>query len=1231
MTQFVHLHVHTQYSILDGEAKIKPLLAKAKEYGMNSLAITDHGNMYGVLEFFEQAQKVGIKPLLGCEMYVAKGSRFERNGKDFSGHHLILIAKNQTGYQNLIKLDSLAFDKNAFYRTVRIDKEILFQHNEGLICSSACLGGEIPQLIMNNDIAGAEKSILEFREVFGEDYYLELQNHGRVEQQEVNKQIVQLANKHGIKLIATNDVHFIDAEDFEAHKILICLNTGKKLSEYNAGKLQYTGEEYLKSPNQMAALFPDNQDAIANTQEIADKVQEYELHRDPILPVFDIPKDFGTIEDYYAQYPPEKVQKEYTDEQIKKKGGYDKIVRTKFDYAYLRYLTFNGAKKRYGQTLSDELKERIEFELSTIYNMGFPGYFLIVQDFINTAQEKLNVIVGPGRGSAAGSVVAYCLKITDIDPIRYGLLFERFLNPDRISLPDIDVDFDDEGRAKVLEYVQQRYGADHVAQIITFGTMAAKNAIRNVARVLDLPLAESNRLSKLLPDKPGTTLATAYTEVPELKEELDKGSYLVKETLKYAQQLEGTVNNIGTHACGTIIGPDDLTKYIPLASAKGSTTQMVTQYEGHSIEGVGMIKMDFLGLKTLSILKDACENVYKRNGITLNLNNVPLDDKDTFSLFQRGDTIGLFQFESEGMRSHMEELKPDRLEDLIALNALYRPGPMQYIPNYIARKHGKEKVEYAFPEIMGKYLDETYGITVYQEQVMQLSQAMAGFTKGQADKLRKAMGKKKKDVMAEMKEKFMVGCQGKGLDEDAVTKIWSDWEKFAEYAFNKSHATCYAFLAYRTGYLKVHYPAEFMASVLTHNLNEIKNITIYIKECTRMKIPVLGPSVNDSDLNFMVNEKGEIHYGLAAVKSVGAKAAEEIIAERKENGKYLSPFEFIRRLSLRATTRNSAESKDSGISAKTNTPIINKKCIESLVQAGAFDCFEGINRAQYFQEIATRSGASESFIEKLVRYGNQYKDSVNSSQQSLFGSAEQETIDCEPTVPECAEWNNIDKLNRERESIGFYISGHPLDKYAKEQQYFANTTINELEDNMESLENKSLYLMGIISSPATKLNKKGNPYGKFVLEDKSASMEFALFGDDYTRFHNFMVEGYFVFVKAVVKRRMFGGDEAQRPLSIRILDIERLDNVFENHVAGLKLNILADKLDSDLYEKIFSCAKSAKGTQNLSFLIKDTESNVSITLKAKKHKVDVLAFIESIEDMILSRQIYSYDIIKKNM
>ncbi len=1202
MTKFTHLHVHSQYSILDGAASISGLINKAKEFSMEALAITDHGNLYGVLDFHNKANAEGIKPLIGSEVYVARGSRFNRDGRNYSGDHLILIAKNAQGYQNLMKLSSLSFEPKALYKTPRIDKEILFEYSEGLICSSACLGGIVPQYILSNNIQDAEKTVQEYKSVFGDDYYLEIQNHGLEEQAFVNPIIIDIAKKYGVKVIATNDVHYVNSTDFDAHKILICLNTGQKLSEYT--KMNYTGAEYFKSQEEMEELFKDYPEAVANTQEIVDKVENYELKRDPILPVFDIPESFGLIEDFYEKYPKEDIEKEFSEQEITKKGGYDKIVRTKFEYEYLKHLTVIGAKKRYGEDISNELKERINFELSTIEKMGFPGYFLIVQDFINYAQDHLNVIVGPGRGSAAGSVVAYCLGITAIDPIKYGLLFERFLNPDRISLPDVDVDFDDEGRGRVLEYVQEKYGSNHVAQIITFGAMAAKSAIRDVARVLELPLPESDKLAKLVPEKPGTTLEQAYKEVPELSYALENGSDLVKKTLKFAKELEGSIRNIGTHACGVIIGPDELSKYIPLASATAKDGQStITQFEGKFVEDVGMIKMDFLGLKTLSIIKDTCANIQKSHQIHIDPRKIPLDDKETFELFQRGDSIGTFQFESDGMRQHMQNLKPDRFEDLIAMNALYRPGPMQYIPNYIARKHKTENIVYEFPEIMEKYLDETYGITVYQEQVMQLSQAIAGFTKGEADMLRKAMGKKQKSVMSELKEKFINGSNERGLDKDLVEKIWHDWEKFAEYAFNKSHSTCYAYIAYQTAWLKAHYPADFMSSVLTHNLSDIKKITYYIEETQRQKIPVLGPDINESEINFAVNKKGEIRFGLAAIKSVGVNAAQEIIKEREANGVYLSPFDFVRRAN------------------------VNKRCVEALIGAGAFDCFTDYHRAQYFQTVKNTNNVEETIIEKLLRYGNKIKGDENSSQVSLFEDSIEDTY-VEPEIPICEEWTKNEILKQEKELIGFYISGHPLERFSLETKLFENSKLSELSESLTPFENKTLYFTGTMTNCQEKTSKTGKSYGSFVFEDETGSREIALFGKDYVNLKNYFIEGLFVLIKATVKKRGWGDEDSKDILEFKVLQIELLDELLDKYCKSIKLALPIESLKPEFVERIIKAAKKSKGETALSFFVIDPKDDVEITLKARKHKVSINKFLEEIKDLIDSNIIFSYEIEK---
>ncbi len=1235
MANFTHLHVHTQYSILDGACEIGKLVKQTKELGMDSLAITDHGNMYGVLDFRNKCVKNGVKPILGCEMYVAPGSRFDKkpmpSGARQRNNHLILLAKNMEGYQNLIKLDSLAFEDEAFHYKPRIDKELLFKYSKGLICSSACLAGVIPQLLLNGEDEKAEAMALEYKEVFGDDYYIEVQRHLiNADQKIVDPKLITLAKKLDIKLLATNDVHFIHKEDFEGHRILLCVNTGKKLSEET--KMTYTGEEWLKSPQQMEELFKDIPESISNTQEVVDKVEVYELERKPILPVFDIPESFGKLDDYYEKYPIDKVKEDLeqslikrnklsldatqeekakaVDKTLKDKGGYEKQVRTIFDFEYLRYLTYEGAKKRYGEPLTKEVIERIDTELDTIGWMGFPGYFLIVQDFINYSRNNLGVVVGPGRGSAAGSVVAYCLGITQIEPMKYDLLFERFLNPDRISLPDIDVDFDDEGREKTLHYVQQKYGVTHVAQITTFGSMAAKSAIKDVARVLDLPLADSNRLAGYVPSKPGTTLEKAIKESSDLANVLQNGTKLEKEVLKYAQQLEGSLRSTGVHACGIIIGPDDISNYVPLTRPKGSD-MMATQFEGKLIESVGMIKMDFLGLANLSIIKDACENIRKSHGITVDIDNISLEDKETLELFARGDTTATFQFESEGMKSHLQNLKPDKFEDLIAMNALYRPGPMSYIPSFIDRKHGREEIKYDFPQ-MQKYLSDTYGITVYQEQVMQLSRMLANFTPGQADTLRKAMGKKKLDLMAELKEKFDTGCKENGLDKEKTDKIWADWEKFASYAFNKSHATCYAYVAFQTGYLKAHYPAEYMSAVLTHNLKDIANITKYIADCQKHDIEVLGPDVNESDVNFMVNAKGQILFGLAAIKSVGLSVAQAIIAEREKNGPYKSAVDFIERNTFASNTERQT---------------INRKEIESLVKSGAFDCFGDIHRAQYLN--VDQNGTM--FIEKLIKYCLKEKEHSLASQTSLFGGMEEQDEALSITYPDCEPLTQLEKLKFEKEMIGFYISGHPLDIYEHEIETFAHSTLNELDDLENLLKTQKIEhsFAGIIMDVGESEGKNGNRYGYFTLEDKEGSHRFLLYGQDYLNYAKFLKQGLYIYVKGMVVERTFSnkttGTQVRR-VEFRISKMELLEDMFTKYAKGVQMNVFTETIDDDFIKDIVQLAKKNGGQSKLSFNIYDKENDISTTLQAHKHKVAAHEFLQTIKPMIKNGRIESIKI-----
>ena len=1143
MSEFTHLHVHTQYSILDGAANIELLIKKAKEYGMNALAITDHGNMYGVLKFYNEAIKQKIKPIIGCEIYVAKESRKKKEktkGKHY--HHLILLAKNKTGYHNLEKLTSLGYLEGFYYKP-RIDKEILEKYSEGIIASSACLGGEVPQAILNHGEEKAQESIDWFKSIFNDDYYLELQNHDLPEQKTVNEVLLRLAEKNNLKVIATNDVHYINKEDFDAHDILIRLNTGSDINDKKEG-LKYSGQEYLKTPEEMSALFPDHPEVIANTQEIVEKIEDYNIHSEIILPVFPLPEDFKSEDEY------------------------------------LKYLAFEGAKKLYPE-LTDEIKSRLEYELSVIKKMGFPGYFLIVQDFINKARE-MDVTVGPGRGSAAGSAVAFCTGITSIDPIKYNLLFERFLNPDRVSMPDIDVDFDDEGRDKVLDYVVNKYGENKVAQIVTFGTMAARLAIRDVARVLKLPLPDADRLAKLVPERPGISLKQAFAEVPELNNIRKSGDDLEKKTLKFAETLEGSARHTGTHACGVIIGPDDLINYVPLATAKDSEL-MVTQYEGKLIESVGMLKMDFLGLKTLSIMNDAIKNIQKRHNVKIDIEKIPLDDTKTYELYQRGETIGTFQFESEGMRSYLKELKPTDIEDLIAMNALYRPGPMEFIPTYIRRKHKKEKVEYPH-QLLENILKPTFGIMVYQEQIMQAATIMGGFSLGKADLLRRAMGKKKMDIMEKQKVIFIEGAAEKGIDKKNAEEVFNTMMEFAKYGFNRSHSAAYSVIAYQTAYLKAHYPAEYMAAVLTHNLNDIKKITFFIDECLRQNIPVLGPNVNESDLNFMVNEKGEIRFGLAAIKNVGESAALSIIDEKEKHGRYTSIFDFAKRINLRS---------------------VNKRSMEALAMAGAFDDFENSHRAQFFYRENTEDTI---FLEKILKHASNFQQQQNSSQVSLFGEmAEIEVKD--PEMPKCDPWTKLEQLKNEKDVTGFYMSGHPLEDFKIEIDNFCNITLNEIKANPEKYKNKSLSFASIVTSVNHRTSKTGNPFATFVVEDFTDSNQFILFSEDYLKFKHFLLEGSSLLIKArMVPRNNKNRDQ----LDVRISNIMLLSEALERNTNEILLKLSLDAITEEFITRIDEIIKKATGNCKLKFQVSDTEDKTDISLPAAKLTVRASEFLKRI-------------------
>ena len=1209
MPDFVHLHVHTQYSILDGAAAIKPLIKRAKALGMNAIAITDHGNMYGVKNFHDTATDAGVKPILGCEVYVVK-NRFEKDKDEKAGDHLILLAKNLEGYHNLCKMVSYSFTEGFYYKP-RIDKQLIEQYHEGLICCSACLGGEVPQAIMHNDIEEAERVVQWFKNIFGEDYYLELQLHPSGDPQKdadvyenqlrVNKVILELAAKYGVKYICSNDVHFILAEDAVAHDHLICLNTGRDLDDPN--RMRYTFQEYLKSPEEMAALFPDHPEALATTLEIADKCEDYKLTHAPLMPNFPPPEDFpialGELRESFV--------KKIDDEEMLAKIGAcatvpeleelvagdkelsDRLMVAK-QYCYLKDLTYKGAHMRYGDVLDEKTEERIKYELSTIEWMGFPGYFLIVWDYIRAARE-MGVSVGPGRGSAAGSVVAYCLKITNIDPLKYDLLFERFLNPERISLPDVDVDFDEDGRADVLRYCVQKYGQKRVAQIVTFGTMAPKMAIKDVARVQKLALSESDRLSKLVPDKVTpdkkhgeTPFDFVYKESPELAAERESPNQLIRNTLKYAEKLEGSIRQTGVHACGVIIGQDDLEKFAPMAIAKDAELNVV-EFEGKEVESVGLIKMDFLGLRTLSIIKDAVENVKAVHGVDVDIDGISLDDAPTYEVFARGDTTGLFQFESPGMKKHLRNLKPNRFEDLIAMNALYRPGPMEYIPNFIARKHGQEPVTYEIAD-MEEYLNDTYGITVYQEQVMLLSQKLAGFTGGEADTLRKAMGKKQRAVLDKMKPKFIEGCKQRGHDEKICDKIWGDWEAFASYAFNKSHSTCYAYVAYQTGYLKAHYPSEFMAALLSRNLADIKQLTLYMNECKRMGIRVLGPDINESMRTFSSNKAGDVRFGLGAVKGVGEAAVESIIAERNANGRFKDIYDLMERVNFSA---------------------VNRKCFENLAYAGGFDSISGFHRGKFFGADA-RDNTGVTFIEQLMRYGQRFQAEKNNAQQSLFGGGGHVDIQ-RPVLPACADWSQLETLAKEREMIGLYLSAHPLDDYKIIINHMCKTQLTELE-NLEALKGQEIAVAGMVVSVQNLITKTGKPWGKFVLEDYNGTHEFALFSKDYENFRKYLFSDYFLFVRGRVQPKPYNDKE----LEFKIISMVQLSEMRDTMIKEMNVLLPVEDVTPTLVRELTEKVKEAKGETLFRISVIDREAHVSLSLFSKSHKVSLTQSLVSYLD-----------------
>ncbi|MBN2730174.1 MAG: DNA polymerase III subunit alpha [Bacteroidales bacterium] len=1117
MSKFTHLHLHTVYSVLDGASKINNLMDRAIELGMESVAVTDHGNMYGVLDFFNVAKAKGIKPIIGVETYVARTSMSDQKGKqDRSGHHLILLAKNLTGYRNLLKLISAA-NLKGFYYTPRIDKDLLSQHAEGLIASSACLGGEVAQLLMNGNEAEAIKVIEWYKNLFGEDYYLEMMDHGLTEQKEVNEKLKVLSQKCGVKLIATNDVHFVRKEDFEAHKILIKINTHSE----DKDDLLYSGNEYMKSYDEMLALFSDTPEALSNTQEIVDKIEDYTLHHDVVLPVFDIPSEF---ED---------------------------------DNAYLRHLSYEGAKVRY-EEITEEITERLDFELEVIKNMGFPGYFLITQDFIAKARE-MGVLVGPGRGSAAGSIVAYCLKITNIDPIKHKLLFERFLNPDRISMPDIDVDFDDYGRDQVINYVVDKYGADKVAQIVTMGKLAARSSVRDVARVFGEDLSFADKIAKLIPETPGITIEKALKESKDLRSLYDNNES-AKKILDLSIVLEGNVRNTGVHACGVIIGREALDHFVPLARQKdkeGSNLPVV-QFEGSMVEQAGMLKMDFLGLKTLTIIKDCLELVKKRHGKDIDMDLIPIDDAKTFELYQKGETVGTFQFESEGMRTWLKKLKPTDINDLIAMNALYRPGPMDNIPNYIRRKHGKEEIQYPHP-MAEEILSDTYGIMIFQEQIMLLSQKLANFSKGKADELRKAMGKKKHAIIDRLRPEFVEGAQQNGIDKKLAEHIYEAMAKFGEYGFNKSHSAAYSVLAYQTAYLKANYPAEYMSAVLGNNLNDLNKITTFINDCKRMGVPVLGPDVNESEEKFTVNKNNEIRFGLAALKNVGESASESLVKERQENGIYKDIHDFFNRISLR---------------------VVNKRALESLASTGAFFSLN-THRAQFFY----RQHEEDSFfLEKLIKHSAMVQERKSSMQASLFGDNEEISISS-IDLPECEKWALDHILTMELEIAGFYISGHPLDEFESTVKLLSTHTIEELDNGLDALMHKSVLFSGVIKNRQERYDKKGNKFLVFKLFDYSGEKDFMFFRDDYERFAGDIKDGSKLFFHAKVEPIKWGKNEGNPELKMQ--KIYPLAKLFDNSVSGFMAYLSLEDISAPFTDAVHDIVQLNSGEIPLVFAMKE--------------------------------------------
>ena len=1110
MCDFAPLHCHTQYSLLDGAADIDAMLKKANADNMPAVAITDHGNMFGAFKFYSSCLKNNVKPIFGCEVYVVEDrtqKSFTRENKD-KRYHQLLLAKNEIGYKNLMKIVSTGFIDGLYMDFPRVDRALIKQYKDGIIATTCCIGAEVPQTMINKGVEAAEKVFLEWLDIFEEDYYIELQRHDIDDldntgwsQEAINQELLKFAQKHHVKVIATNDSHYVNQKDSEAHDILLCLQTGKDFIDPNRFKFP-NDKFFFKTQFEMKELFKDVPQAIENTLDIVEKVQKLDLKRDILLPAFQLPVGFNNQDEY------------------------------------LRFLTFDGARRRWGEILPINVIERLDFELQTIQNMGFPGYFLIVQDFINEG-KKLGVSIGPGRGSAAGSAVAYAIGITNVDPIKYNLLFERFLNPDRISMPDIDIDFDDEGRQRVIDYVIDKYGKNQVAQIITYGTMAAKSSIKDVGRVLKVPLSDTDKMSKLVPEKPKITLADAYEEVEELRNM--RSNPMFKQTLQLAEELEGSIRNRGIHASAVIIAPDDIVNYVPVCKAKDSELN-VTQFDGSVIESAGMLKMDFLGLKTLTILRDALKLIEKNHAIKIDLDTIPLDDAKTFELYQKGDTIGTFQFESAGMQKYLRDLKPDKFDDLIAMNALYRPGPMDYIPNFAARKNGKEQVQYDLPE-MQEFLEETYGITVYQEQVMLLSQKLANFTKGKADELRKAMGKKDRAKLDSLKPLFIEGCKSNNLDEKICEKIWVDWEKFASYAFNKSHSTCYAFVAFQTAYLKAHYPAEYMAAVLSHNMSDIKQINFFLSECRRMSVPTLGPDINESEVKFSVNKAGEIRFALSAIKGVGEAAVTDILIERDKNGNFKNIFDLTKRI---------------------NSRTVNKKNIEALAQAGAFDNFPNVHRAQYFYKYKDDT----SFIELAIKFGNNVKEQEASSALSLFGN----TVDAEipePEIPATHPWPSFEKLQKEKEVTGIYISGHPLDEYHLETKYFAKATFDQLEYYKDT----EVSVVCMVSSVNKRVDKSGRPWAIVLFEDLESTFEIAFFNEDYNKYLAFLEQGNRLLLKGFYRQSY----RDKERYDLKVSQIEFIQDVLEKYGKGIHLMMNYKYLESTLIDRIYKVVAKHSG------------------------------------------------------